>query len=132
MTTTRSRLSALGLLLGMFVLGAVAGGVGISMAEHRDDRPDRRGYGRDGYVERLSELLQLTEVQKDSIRGILQRSEPPMDSLWRELRPRFDSLRAEVRSAIQGQLTPDQQRVYSEMLERRDREYRERRANGRR
>jgi hypothetical protein len=52
-----------------------------------------------------------------------------MDSMWGEVRPRFDSLRTLVRDEIRGQLSPEQATKYQEMIERRNREYRERRAN---
>jgi Spy/CpxP family protein refolding chaperone len=125
---TRSKLGAVLLLLGVFALGAVAGGVGLRMAE--GGKGPRHG-GREGYIERLTSALDLTAVQQDSIRTILERGEPLMDSLWHDVRPRFDSLRVALRAEIRAQLTPEQQRRYTEMLERRDREYRQRRSNGR-
>ena len=54
-----------------------------------------------------------------------------MDSLWRDMRPRFDSLRQVARSAIVAQLDVGQQEKYQAMLARRDSMYRERRSNGR-
>ncbi|MEK6598394.1 MAG: hypothetical protein AABY91_08680, partial [Gemmatimonadota bacterium] len=87
--------------------------------------------GREGYVERMATELELTVPQQDSIRAILERFEPGMDSLWRDLRPRFDSLRQVARSAIVAQLDSVQQRKYQAMLARRDSLYRERRSNGR-
>ncbi len=127
---TRSKLGAVALLLGAFVLGGVAGGMGVSMAEH-DRRPREGRGGREGYVERLNAELHLSPAQQDSIRAILQGSEPAMDSMWREVRPRFDSVRNAIRDRIRTQLTPEQLEQYTEMLERRDREYRQRRSNGR-
>lgn len=123
MTTKRSRLAALGLLLGAFAVGTLAGGVGVSVAEHRGVGPGKHRGGRDGYVERLTAELRLTTTQQDSIRAALERHEPAFDSLWREIRPRFDSLRHELRAVIRAQLTPEQQQRYAEMLERRDRKY---------
>jgi hypothetical protein len=54
-----------------------------------------------------------------------------MDSMWGEVRPRFDSLRTLVRDEIRSQLTPDQAAKYQEMIERRNRDYQERRSNAR-
>ena len=127
---SRSRTGAVLLLLAMFVLGAVVGGVGTSVAE-RSGKNKRPG-GREGYVERLDQALVLTDAQRDSVSAILHRYEPVMDSLWRQTRPHFDSLRQEIRGAIRAQLTPDQAQAYTELNEKRDREYRERRQNGRR
>jgi hypothetical protein len=49
-----------------------------------------------------------------------------MDSMWQEVRPRFDSVRAIMRGEIRGQLTSEQQTMYQQMIERREREQRER------
>jgi hypothetical protein len=127
---TRSRLTAAGLLLAVFALGALAGGVGVSVTEHRGHDAGRSRNGRDGYVTWLTSELSLTPGQQDSIRAIMARHEPAMDSMWRDLRPRFDSLRGVVREEIRAQLRPDQQGEYQEVIERRDRAYKERRANG--
>lgn len=128
---SQSRLKAFGLLLSVFALGAVVGGAGLSWAEHRGAEASRPPRVREGILTRMTAQLDLTQEQQDSIRAILRRHDPAMDSMWSEIRPRFDSLRAVVRGEIQGQLTPDQQRKYKEMLEQREREYRERRAASR-
>ncbi|MDH5316384.1 MAG: periplasmic heavy metal sensor [Gemmatimonadota bacterium] len=128
---SQSRLKAFGLLVAVFALGAVAGGAGLSWAEHRSAAPSRPTRVRDAMLTRMTAQLDLTQEQQDSIRAILKRHDPMMDSMWSEIRPRFDSLRAVVRGDIQGQLTPEQQRKYKEMLEQREREYRERRAASR-
>ena len=128
----RSRLGAAGLLLAVFALGALAGGVGVSMAEHGEEDGGTRRNSRESYITRLTTELDLSGAQRDSIRAIMERNKPAMDSMWGEVRPRFDSLRTQVRGQIRGQLNPDQAAKYDEMIERRDREYRERRANERR
>lgn len=125
--TTRSRLAALGLLIAAFVLGAIVGGVGVSAAEHRGIGGPKHSHGRDGFLARLKDQLELNDTQVDSIRGILDRHRPTMDSMWQEVRPRFDSARTVMRSEIRAQMTPEQQQRYQELLERRERESRERR-----
>lgn len=126
----RSRLAAAGLLLAVFGFGAVAGGVGVSMAEHRDAGGGSRGRGLEGYMARMTTELGLSEVQRDSLRDIMDRHKPAMDSMWGEVRPRFDSLRAVVRSEIREQLDPAQVARYDSMLAAREQAIRERRSNG--
>jgi hypothetical protein len=128
---TRSRLAAAGLLLAVFGLGALAGAVGVSAVEHGGLAVGTPPHGREGMLARLTSELELSGAQQDSIRGIFRRHEPAMDSMWREVRPQFDSLRGVVRDEIRVQLTPDQGKKYAAMIERRDREYRERRSDGR-
>lgn len=126
----RSRMSAAGLLLAAAAVGGIVGAVATSYTGHRGGSGSNRG-GHEGYLERMTGELGLSAPQQDSVRAILQRSEPAMDSLWRDIRPRFDSLRQVARNAILAQLDAEQQLKYQAMLARRDSLYRERRSNGR-
>jgi hypothetical protein len=123
----RSRLAAAGLLLATFGLGAVAGGVGLTAAENRTDAGVKRSHGRAGFIARLTDQLDLNQSQRDSICSILERHKPLMDSMWREVRPRFDSARTVIRTEIKAQLTPDQQQRYEELQQRKAQENRNRR-----
>jgi len=122
----RSRLGAVGLLIAAMSFGALVGGIAVSAAEHRGMGPATHRHGRDGYMARLTEELTLTSAQQDSIRSVLDRHRPEMDSMWQEVRPRFDSVRSIMRGEIRAQLAPDQQQKYLQMIERRERESRER------
>jgi Spy/CpxP family protein refolding chaperone len=116
--STSTRTATL-LLLAAFLLGAVAGAGG--MALYRRPGP-AAGHtpGPSGYLSRLSRDLDLTPAQRDSVGAILKHYEPQMDSVWQNFRPTFETLRARLRSDINAQLTPDQQRRYAELLERQD------------
>ena len=122
----RSRLGAVGLLVAAMSLGALAGGIAVSAAEHRDGGPESHRHGRDGVMTRLTEELSLSREQQDSIRAVLDRHRPEMDSMWQEVRPRFDSVRTVMRGEIRAQLTTEQQTKYQQLIERREREQRER------
>ncbi len=122
----RSRLGAVGLLLGALAFGALVGGIAVSAAEHRGVGPGNHTHRRDGYITRLTEELTLSAAQQDSIRSVLDRHRPEMDSMWQEVRPRFDSVRTIMRGEIRAQLSPDQQQKYQQLIERRERESRER------
>jgi len=115
---TKSTRTAVLLLLAAFALGVVAGIGGLALSH----RPPGMGHppGSSGYLSRLSKDLDLTPVQRDSVGAILKRFEPRMDSIWQDIRPRFETLKGELRSDINAQLTPDQQRRYAELLERQD------------
>jgi Spy/CpxP family protein refolding chaperone len=122
--TKSSRTAAL-LLLAAFLLGALAGGAAMALARRNPGMgPGGRPQGSSGYLARLSRDLDLTPAQRDSVGAILKRFEPRMDSIWQDFRPRFDTLRAELRTTINAQLTPDQQRQYAKLLERRGAERR--------
>lgn len=115
---TKSTRTAVLLLLAAFALGAVAGIGGLALSH----RSAGMGHppGSSGYLSRLSKDLDLTPVQRDSVGAILKRFEPRMDSIWQDIRPRFETLKGELRSDINAQLTPDQQRRYADQLARED------------
>lgn len=124
---TNSTRTATLLLVAAFLLGALAGGAALSLATRgRGTGPGGHAQSPSGYISRLSKDLDLTPVQRDSVAAILKRYEPRMDSIWQDIRPRFDTLRGELRTNISAQLTADQKRHYAELLERHDAERRTR------
>ena len=115
----RSTRSATLLLIAVFAVGALSGAGGAVLLARNgviDARPPRGPHG--GFVGHLTRTLDLTPAQQDSVRAILDRSRPAMDSLRREMSPRFETLQRTVRSEIQTHLTPDQQRKFTEMTKR--------------
>lgn len=122
----RSRLGAVALLGAAMAFGALVGGIAVSAAEHRGSGPGNHNHGRDGYIARLTEELELSSTQQDSVRAVLDKHKPDMDSMWQEVRPRFDSVRAIMRGEIRTLLSPEQQGKYQQLIERREREARER------
>src|SRR5258708_11428463 len=56
----------------------------------------------------LARELGLTAAQQDSVQAVFERHRPQIEALWREMRPRFDSLRATGDSEIAAPLTPAQ------------------------
>jgi len=66
----------------------------------------------------LSERLDLTAAQRDSVRAILERHRADLEKIWQEVHPRFDSVRSAMSAEINAQLTPAQRPRYAE-LERR-------------
>lgn len=110
------------LLLGAaFLVGALCGVAGMLLAAKSGMGPlPRRERGSGGYVNHLTRVLDLTPVQRDSVRAIVERHRPAMDSLRREVAPRFETLQHTIRSEIRLQLSSDQQRKLSDMTKRFD------------
>ncbi len=77
-------------------------------------------HGPEGFVSFLSDSLGLSPVQQDSVRAVLERYRPAMDSVWHEMEPRFETLRSTIRSEIRSQLTPDQQPKFVDLMARHD------------
>lgn len=114
----KTRWRAASLLAAVFLVGLLTG-AGVSAWADRDPHDGGRGgRGRGGYLARLDRELDLTDAQKDSIRAILDRHEPAFDSLWQETRPRFETLRAGIRSEVRTHLTNDQRTEYDALVER--------------
>jgi hypothetical protein len=109
----RSRAWAIALLGAVFVAGAATG---WSLEDWRDSQRRAARRGPDGMVNYLNDKLDLTPVQRDSVRAIFQRHRPEMEALWREVHPRFDSVRAVVRREITAQLDATQQPKYARLI----------------
>ena len=115
------RRNALVLLIAVFVAGLVVGVGGVAIAErsgiHVLPHEQRRA---GGYLEFLSHRLDLTPAQRDSVRSILERHRPTMDSMRAAVAPPFETLRKQIRSEIRAQLTPGQQQIFSDLGRKND------------
>ena len=111
---SRKPWKAMVLLAAVFVTGAVVGGA-VTLWE-----PWGHDHGRNanGMIAHLTEELELTQAQQDSISAVLERWRPQMDSAWAEVRPRIETVRARIRSDIAAQLTDAQRAKYDEMMKR--------------
>ncbi len=121
---TASRSGAAVLLIATFVLGGLVGGAFTSLAEkrsHRDNGQEgRKDHRRPSYIDRLTEDLDLTSAQRESVQAVLDRHQPAMDSLWDRFRPQFDSERLSIRKEISTLLTAGQQARYTSLIQRQD------------
>lgn len=122
---TKSQLWATVLLLSTFAAGAVVGGGATNAWRDRrgPDRPqqDRGQRDRDrGFVATLSKELNLTPVQKDSVKAILRKHDAAFRSVMDGTRPKFDSLRALVHADIKGVLDQPQQEAFTRWTARMD------------
>src|SRR5947207_2648327 len=77
-----------------------------------------RARGLDRMMDELNDELHLDPAQRDSVRAILQRHRTRMTAVWETVRPRFDSMRAQMDSDVARQLTPEQQAKYRDHVTR--------------
>jgi Spy/CpxP family protein refolding chaperone len=116
----RSKILAVALLAAVFAAGAVSG---LAIQAWADGRPAPRGpRGPDRTIHFLSGELDLTPAQQDSVRAVFVRYKGAMDNVWRDVRPRFDSVRALVRADVMTHLTAAQQARYRELIAQKDEE----------
>ncbi len=80
-----------------------------------------RRHGTEAVVPYLARELDLTAAQRDSVHAIFERHRCDMAALWRQTRPRFDSLRATIDAEIEAQLSPTQRERFHALAQRRER-----------
>jgi len=121
----RSKAWAVSLLVATFVAGAAVGvGAGALWM-----KPQERGPAH--LLGLLTEELQLTPRQQDSIGAVIWSHWNRSNSLWDAVKPRFDTLRADMDSELVQLLTADQAAKYRAFIvERRHRREREGRTTG--
>ena len=125
MSTNATRMKAVLLALGIFVLGAALGatyqrwgppgkGQGIS------DRSERRrtppfGPTSERLLNRYVRNLELTGEQRTEIEKILDEGRITMGKMRREIRAKTESVTRKTRARIRDLLTPDQQERFDEL-----------------
>jgi Spy/CpxP family protein refolding chaperone len=122
----RSTWKATLLLAATFTGGALVGGAvtGLADRDRSGGKYHHHHHGTDDHIQFLSKQLELTPAQKDSVQAILTRYKASMDSIWRQVGPRFETIKDSISNAIRRQLTPEQQQEYTDMMRRFDEERR--------
>jgi Spy/CpxP family protein refolding chaperone len=121
------KLKIYGMVAGIFVLGAGAGGAsGYAVANRRLAdvlREDRPGMGDARRMEALSGQLDLTRDQRRQVRQIMERHREESRQLSRVMFEKcgddLQGLRTRVDAEIRAVLTPEQARRFGELMEKR-------------
>jgi len=115
----RSTTWAVVFLAATFAAGTAVGAGGRALwVRYASAAGPDRGRGLDRMMDDLNEELRLDPGQRDSVRAILQRHRTRMTAVWETVRPRFDSMRAQMDSEVARQLTPEQQAKYRDHVTR--------------
>jgi len=115
----RSKTWAVVFLVATFAAGLAVGAGGRALwVRYASAAAPDRGRGLDRMMDELTEELRLDPAQRDSVRTIVQRHRTRMTAVWETVRPRFDSMRAQMDSEVALQLTPDQQAKYRDHVTR--------------
>ena len=112
---TQSKATAVALLAAAFLAGGAAGWGARSVISRRHCH---RRWDANAIAAHLSKKLSLSGAQRDSVRTILQRHRPAIDSIWKQASPRVDSIRSTVHAEIGAQLTAEQQTRYHDLIAR--------------
>ena len=117
-----SRWRATLLLIVVFLAGVGVGVAGLRLlGPRRGGRPTT-----DRAVEMLGRHLKLRNAQRDSVRAVLERHRPELDSVWGAFRPRFDSLQRVIGKEIEAQLDPDQREKFTKLRQEFEQRHRDR------
>ena len=92
------------------VVGFLIGVVVTSGLAHHFQRSRRGPKSPAAFLNRLSHKLDLNDEQKKSIGTVLEKTHVKMKGLHEEMRPKFDTIRADTRKNIQVHLN-DQQKI---------------------
>ena len=115
----RSTTWAVVFLVATFAAGLAVGAGGRALWVRRASAAaPERARGLDRMMDDLNAELRLGPGQRDSVRAILQRHRTRMTAVWETVRPRFDSMRAQMDSDVARQLTPEQQAKYRDHVTR--------------
>src|SRR5207247_6627399 len=115
----RSTTWAVAFRVATFAAGLAGGAGGRALwVRYASAAAPERARGLDRLRDELNAELRLGAVQRDSVRAILQRHRTRMTAVWETVRPRFDSMRAQMDSEVARQLTPEQQAKYRDHVTR--------------
>jgi Spy/CpxP family protein refolding chaperone len=119
----RSKTSAALVLIAIFLLGSVAGGVShyVYQTHFRTARPQRqRLMNRHEIVEEMAQELMLDAGQKEKLRVIFQQSREQYNTLSLQFRPQYEKIRSDTDEAIRAILRPDQKQKFEGTLKKMD------------
>jgi len=115
----RSTTWAVLFLVATFAAGLAVGAGGRALwVRYASAAAPERARGLDRMMDELNDELHLDPAQRDSVRAILHRHRTRMTAVWETVRPRFDSMRAQMDSDVARQLTPEQQAKYRDHVTR--------------
>lgn len=124
----KSKTNAALLLIAIFVLGGVAGGVSHYLYEnHLISYPPPRPRVPNSHdiVEEMAKHLNLDAQQKEQLKTIVQQSRDRYRALSRQFQPQYEKIRGETNEAIRGILRPDQRKQFEATLEKMDARHRD-------
>jgi len=105
-------------LIVVFGLGAAAGVFGERYLMHK--RPRGPAHERTPFplLEPVAKALALTAEQQDKLREIFKRSDERMKLLDGEIHVRLREVRAQLKSEVDGVLTPEQRAKLEDMIQK--------------
>jgi Spy/CpxP family protein refolding chaperone len=124
MATNKARLEAAALILVVFVLGLVLGGLGSHLWGGRvwgeQPAPVNARPTRSEVIAQCNHELQLTPDQQKQLIGIIDDTRGKWAALYAPLDPQREQIRQDGRAHIRAILTPEQQVKFDDFMRRID------------
>lgn len=108
------------LLVGIFLLGGVAGAALNSVYMARSASVTAPSLRSDAYFETLKQELDLDSNQASEMRSIIDEARIQYKSVCAEVKPRYEGLRESARARMRLLLSPDQQKRFDLIVTRED------------
>lgn len=119
MENTKTRREATVLVVVVFLLGAVLGGLATHVWTSHASQP-QPPRGPDQIIARLSHDLDLTPDQKKVVTGIVDETHSQVRALYAPLDPQREQIRQQARTRIRAVLTPEQTVKFETFLQELD------------
>ncbi|MFI5176753.1 MAG: hypothetical protein ACHQKY_17975 [Terriglobia bacterium] len=125
------RVKIVGLLVLIFLLGAITGSLGYRLLEEKgalasSTRPAPGTSRRGEVVEKFTRELNLTAEQTQRLNSIFAENEQRFSELHKSFKPQADAIRQEGRTKIRAMLTDEQKVKFEDILKQMDEERRKR------
>ncbi|MBZ5554161.1 MAG: Spy/CpxP family protein refolding chaperone [Acidobacteriia bacterium] len=125
------RVKIVGLLVLIFLLGAITGSLGYRLLEEKgalasSTRTAPGASHRGEVVDKFTRELNLTPEQTQRLNAIFAENEQKFSELHKSFKPQADAIRQEGRNRIRAMLTDEQKLKFEDMLRKMDEERRQR------
>jgi predicted negative regulator of RcsB-dependent stress response len=122
MTNNRTWREAAVLVVVVFVLGMVLGGLGTHYWEGRVWGARLASNGHANLVEQLTQQLELTSDQQKQLTSVIEDTRAQWRTLYQPLEAQHEQIRQQGRDRIRAILTPEQRPRFEEFVRRLDEE----------
>lgn len=112
-----SRSKARLIVLAVFLLGAVAGGLSMNLYTRVTRTPAGPGpFGKEGLLRKLNDRLHLTPEQLDQVSTVVNETDEQYAEIRRDVNPRFNAVRQKSRDRIRALLSKEQLEEFEKMV----------------
>jgi Spy/CpxP family protein refolding chaperone len=123
----KSKTSATLVLMSIFLLGGVAGGMSHYIYQNHlgfGPPPRPRLPNSHDISEEMAKSLNLDARQKEKLKEIIQQSTEKYRALSRQFQPEYEKIRNDTNDLIRAMLHPDQRQHFEDTLEKMDSRHR--------